>query len=220
MPEKRFCIWVALATAWLVGCQSGWSQGTIVYSQPSSPIIVWYQNGTTATALYPLDVDGDGTTDFTFVSGVSFLGVRSEGANRIIIRPDPPPNVGGSISPLPAGFLIGTGSSLDPLSWWAGSDGDFDPLGIYFNTGTEGDFVGQLAYMGIEFQRAGNTHYGWALLEVGSFGPVMGIDSWAWDTRPGASILAGAVPEPSCISLCVLGILLMFTRRLKSRVRL
>jgi len=211
---------IALGFVWLSCTHTGLSQGTIVYSQPSSPIILWYQNGTTITGYHPMDVDGDGTTDFTFVYSPTFLGVRSERANRILIRLSPPPDLGGPITPLPAGFQIGSGSSLDPLSWWAGFDGDFDPLGIYLNGGGSGDFVGQRAYMGIEFQHAGNTHYGWALLQVGSFGPFAAIESWAWETRSGVPIFAGAgVPEPSAFALfSVAGIMLLALRRLRCKL--
>lgn len=65
----------------------------------------------------------------------------------------------------------------------------------------------------------GALYYGWIHIE-NFYGSNWGqITDWAYDTRPGESILAGAVPEPSCISLCVLGILLMFTRRSQRRVR-
>jgi hypothetical protein len=205
--SRSFARIIALGFAWLNYVHTGLSQGTIVYSEPSSPIILWYDLGTTSTAYHSLDVDGDGSIDFTFVSGVSFLGVRSEGVNRILIRLDPPPDIGGPIAPLPAGFLIGSGSSLDPLTWWPGYDGStFDTLGVYFNTGNGGDFLGQRAYMGIEFQRGGNTHYGWVLLQVAAEAPIVGIESWAWETRAGDSISSGAVPEPSISVLLAIGI--------------
>ncbi len=178
------------------------AQGTIQYFQPAEPILL---HTDLFAEYYPLDFDGDGNADFTFGYDFHFIGVRSEGANRILIRLDPPPNIGGSIVPLAAGFSIGTGSSLDPLSWWAGFEGDFDPLAIYFNTGTSGDFVGQHAYMGVEFQSSGNTHYGWALLGISDFGAFGRIDAWAWETRAGESIFAGAVPEPSTWALLSAG---------------
>jgi len=212
--NRRIARIIILGSVWLTSSHSGSAQGTIVYSQPENPIILWYQNGTTTTGYHSLDVDGDGTTDFTFVYSFSFLGIHSEGSNRILIRPDPPPNVGGSISPLPTGFLIGTNSSLDPLSWWAGIEGVFDPLGIYFNTGTSGDFVGQQAYMGIEFHRGANTHYGWALLRVAAEAPIADIVSWAWETRAGVPIQAGAVPEPAVLPLFTFaGVAMLALRR-------
>ena len=57
-----------------------------------------------------IDLDGDGTTDFSF-SGTWNISVdfRSEGANRYLVVPDPPPNIGGGVAALEYGFLIGRG---------------------------------------------------------------------------------------------------------------
>jgi hypothetical protein len=203
--RRRFFIIAILATAWLGVPQPSWSQGTIAYYQPATPILLWSQG---FAEFYPLDFDGDGTPDFTFAYSFIFLGVHSEGLNRILILMDPPPNIGGYIAPLPAGFLIGNGSSLEPLNWWTGFDGDmdsFDPLAIYYNGVASGAFAGQRAYMGVEFQSSGNTYYGWALLQIsGDYAAIGAIESWAWETRPGEPIFAGAVPEPETWMLTVI----------------
>jgi PEP-CTERM motif len=214
--RRRFSIF-AMLLAWLGNVQPSHSQGTIAYYQPATPILLWYETGNTITGYYPMDVDGDGNTDFTFAYSPVFLGVHSEGLNRILILMDPPPNIGGSIAPLPAGFLIGSGSSLDPLNWWAGFDGDvdpFDPLAIYLNGIASGPFAGQRAYMGVEFQSSGNTYYGWALLQIsGDYAAIGQIESWAWETRSGVPIFAGAAPEPSTWALLGFGVVLLAWRR-------
>lgn len=202
----RYSIIAMLATACLGAPQPCRAQGTIAYYQPATPILLWSQG---FAEFYPLDFDDDGTPDFTFAYSFIFLGVHSEGLNRILILMDPPPNIGGSIAPLPAGFLIGSGSSLEPLNWWTGFDGDmdsFDPLAIYYNGVASGAFAGQRAYMGVEFQSSGNTYYGWALLQIsGDYAAIGQIESWAWETRPGVPIFAGAVPEPSTWALFAIG---------------
>ena len=59
---------------------------------------------------HSLDIDGNGTIDFSFWGDVAAsVGIRSEGANRYLITPDPPPNIGGAVSALEAGFLIEIG---------------------------------------------------------------------------------------------------------------
>ena len=184
-------ILMGLAGAWLGILQPGRSQGTVAYFQPATPIFLHTEGFTTH---YPLDLDADGNVDFVFTYSYVFLGVRSEGANRILIFQDPPPNFGGPIAPLPAGFSIGPASQVDALLWWSGFVGDYDYLASYYNGGGNGPFAGQQAYMGFEFQRAGGTHYGWISLYVDGFISAVVIDSWAYETRPNTAIIAGAKP--------------------------
>lgn len=195
------------AAAWLGVAQPGRAQGTIAYYQPPSPIIL---RDEFFGQFYPLDVDSDGHADITFGYDFHFIGARSEGATRILIESSPPPNIGGSVAPLPFGFSIGLQSESSVLRWfsgvpWADPATDFDPITIYLNGMVSGSFAGQQAYMGVEFQRSSGTHYGWVSLYVDSVAPVAVIDSWAWETRPGMPILAGAVPEPSTWALLIGG---------------
>jgi len=73
------------------------------------------------------------------------------------------------------------------------------------------------AYAGLEFQLDGQTHYGW--LRLGAPIPELNggwIYEYAYDTRPGATILAGTVPEPSAAALLALAsAALCFFRRRK-----
>jgi len=202
----------AVMTTWLGFAQPSWSQGTISYFQPTSPILLHTEF---FTELYPLDFDGDGIAELTFGYDFHFIGVRPEGFNRVLIVLSPPPNVGGPVMPLSAGFNIGADSGEGGLAWAARSSLDpFLTLVQSFDSGSGGAFVGQHAYMGVEFERAGNTYYGWVLLQISEFGAFGSIDAWAWDTRPGAPILAGAVPEPSSWTLLALGaVTLLFAKR-------
>ena len=134
----RAVLLVGFAAAWLGTSQPGWSQGTIAYYQPPSPIVLWDPG---FGQQYPLDFDGDANTDFTFTYSFIFLGVRSEGANRLLIFQDPPPNIGGPIAPLPSGLLIGPSTPAGALRWWAGSDGEFDYLADYYNGSGNGPFA-------------------------------------------------------------------------------
>jgi hypothetical protein len=215
--HRRWFITLVFATAWLGVAQPGKAQGTIAYYQPPSPIIL---RDEFFAQFYPLDLDGDGHVDLTFAYDFHFVGVRCEQATRILTNIDPPPNIGGSVAPLASGFSIGQESAAGWLQWLGTIPGapyetDFNTLIQCFDVGCTGDFRGQQAYMGVEFQRASGTHYGWVSLYVSPFAtPVAVIDSWAWETRPGVPILAGAVPEPSAWALLVGGgVLIVWFRR-------
>jgi hypothetical protein len=54
-----------------------------------------------------------------------------------------------------------------------------------------GDFFGQDAYIGMEFQIEGKTHYGWVRFnhfEIGTGGHIL---SWAYESEPDVAIAAG-----------------------------
>ncbi len=182
--------------AWLLaGPATTWAQGTIQYFQPAAPILL---HTDFFAEYYPLDFDGDGSPELTFAYDFHFIGARSEGSNRVLTWMSPPPNIGGSVAPLPAGFAVGTESESGALQWLGRIpgvpyDSDFNTLIQCFDSGCGGAFVGQHAYMGVEFQREGNAHYGWILLQIGDVGAFGRIDAWAWETRAGQSIAAGAV---------------------------
>jgi hypothetical protein len=206
---------IALGSVWLSCIQTGLAQGTIQYFQPTVPIPL---HTDFLTEYYPLDLDGDGNNDFTFGYDFHFIGVRSEDVNRVLLLLSPPPNVGGSVVPLSPGFLIGPDSGTGGLGWAARSSLDpFETLIQCFDTGCAGAFVGQHAYMGVEFQRAGNTYYGWVLLQIASDAAFGAIDSWAWETRSGTPILAGAVPEPSTFALLLISGTALWALRRRSK---
>ncbi|HNW08025.1 MAG TPA: PEP-CTERM sorting domain-containing protein [Verrucomicrobiota bacterium] len=205
-----------LLLSWI---QPSMAQGTIQFFEPTAPILLHTEF---FAEYYPLDLNGDGTTDFTFAYDFHFIGVRPEGDGRILTWLDPPPNIGGSVAPVPAGFVIGAGSGAGSLQWLGRLpgvpyDSDFNTLIQCFDAGCSGAFAGQYAYMGVEFQSAGATHYGWVSLSIASDAPFGAINAWAWETLAGLSIAAGAIPEPSASALLTVGgTLFWLLRRRKS----
>ena len=80
-----------------------------------------------------------------------------------------------------------------------------------------GRFPGHRAYMGVEFDIAGATHYGWIDLRVAPDNPYAEIYGWAYETEPGVSIIAGAIPEPATIFLLLGGVLAVVVSRFNQK---
>ena len=192
--RRRLNLVLIGATAWLGAVQPSWAQGTIACYRPDTPIALWLPPDTfDMRRTQPMDLDGDASPELTFTYSVVFLGVRSEGADRILLRNSPPPNIAGPVAPLPAGFEIGPENGNGGLQWYPRSELDpFETLIACYDVGCAGDFRGQHAYMGVEFQHAGGTNYGWVLLTIAPDYPAGQIEAWAWETRPGQPIVAGA----------------------------
>lgn len=169
---------------------------------------------------HSLDIDNNGTVDFLFFGDtVSFVGMRSEGINRYLITPSPPPNTGGPVSALVAGFLIGPQSNNGNLDWFGDNYDYWSGLMQELSTGTAGEFWGTRGYIGFEFQMDDGMHYGWFDVEGSSSSPYAEVYGWAYETQPGVSIIAGAVPEPSVISLFIGGLLTIGCTLRRTKVR-
>lgn len=117
-------------------------------------------------SYHPVDVDANGTTDFTFGYNPGFVGLRTEAANRLIIAPSPPPNIGGPVASIESAFVIQ--STLESSSFgWTSSD----PLGGFvspgenafasivhaLSTGSLTDFNSR-GCIGVEFESTLGTH--------------------------------------------------------------
>ena len=188
--RRRCFIALVLASAWLGVGQPGRAQGTIAYSQPANPIVL---RDEFFGQFYRFDMDWDGSPELTFGYDFQSVAIRYERGTRSLSLMASWPDIRGLPKPLDAGFFIGPESGSDQLQWFGGIAGE--PFGVYSlvyitSAGTGGEFAGRHGYMGIEFQRASGTHYGWISLYVDAFAPVAVIDSWAWEMRPGVPILA------------------------------
>lgn len=179
------------------GCSNcGWSQSTIAYSAgPAFQI---------PTPFVPasIDLDRDGSPDFSFIGGLplctmdvptslctwSFY-VATLGTNGLLVQ-------GSDASLLSAGEWIAPMASSNGV--WS-SAGNATLLSFFWSQrlGTSGS-TGPLAtlgegYLGARFYGADGLHYGWVHVRL-ELAPVV-ID-WAYETRPGVPIQAGAKPVP------------------------
>ena len=166
------------------------------------------------------DINNDGIRDAVFLHNFQFGGIRALNGNGVIARTIRPDLIERGIEPLPEGALIRAEILGANLHWFRDNrlyvEGGFSTadIGICVNTGCDGYFFGQTAYMGFELQMPDGPHYGWAKLWV-SDRPnfAAGLIGWAWETEPNTPIIAGAVPEPAAASLAVLGLLCCSGRR-------
>ena len=170
--------------------------------------------------FYPIDLNGDGLTDFTFGADVGFVGLRTERANQVIVRLSPPPNIGGRVARLDTGFQVG--STLDPQLAWISSDpvggyvspGEiaFAPIAIHLNSGSSSEWPGipgARGFIGIQFELNDGLHYGY--FDVTMAAEAGGVlHGWAYNSIPNAPIFASPVPEPSTWALLSLSAVLFW----------
>lgn len=202
------------------------AQGTMVTALPQ-PMVIFSDM---LMVQYPVDINGDSITDFTFAADSSGVGLRTEGTNHVIVRPSPPPNISGPVARIEQGAVIG--SSLDPQLAWMSSNpvrGHVEPgenafalLVLCLDSGNESDWPGgpaTRAFIGFDFQLNDGLHYGYFDIFMRGDIPGAALYGWGYNTVPGESVVASLVPEPSCISLSLLGLLLVFARRSQRRCR-
>ena len=194
----------------------------IVHSLPQ-PLDVHTGDDIFFVDYFPFDVDGNGTIDYTFIANLAEASLRTERANRLVIRVSPPPNLGGPVASLPADYQIGPSLLHSGIRWTSS-----DLLGGYVSpdelqasgiiqvlfSGSSTQFTERSA-IGIEFEAEDGIHYGYFDVSPATFlAPRITLHGWAWETRPGVPILAGRVPEPSTlVFLIVAGGSLLQRRR-------
>lgn len=227
LPHFTNLVPLASAIFWL-GLATGQAQGTIVYQRltnpyPPSPVPPpWDDSGYPMPNLdgdLILDLDGNGQPDVGWaVNGTSFH-IYGIGPTRVLTYPPAGLDINSFLPVLAAGTEIGAMPPSAELIWRESINlPAFGPYTASYNgvnnVGYGGYWQGVEGYTGIEFYIGSEAHYAW--VRVGA--PFMGlyggyIYDYAYDIRPGAPILAAAVPEPSTWALFGLGIsVLVFSR--------
>lgn len=222
-PKSKCATLLTLAIFWL-GSVGGYGQGTIVYGRlsnpnPPSPIPPpWDDSG------YPvfgngglvLDFNGDGQPDVGFYADGGSFNIGGFGSTRVLTYPSAGLDINSFLPVLAAGTEIGATPPSGSLIWRAtvsaGPSGQ--PYSATYNgannVGYAGYWQGVEGYTGVEFYIGDAPHYAW--IRVGA--PFVGlyggyIYDYAYETRAGVSIMAGAVPEPSTWALFAVGVLII-----------
>lgn len=180
--------------------------GQVVYTD-INPDEVLSIGGTTQ---YQLNLDGDAATDMIFLMqsgtgvtgslyGIPYTATYAGGAAAF-----------GTSAATTNGWLGNTSSGpfAVPMSSMISSGAAFvqaqGTLGAYItaylgapynmtvNTNA-GNFIGAEGFVGIRFDISGQTHYGWARVEVAPNGQSMTIKDYAYESTPGLPIAAGNI---------------------------
>jgi len=169
------------------------------------------------TEEFDLDVNSDGTIDFSITASLNyFSGIHPDGQNQYLIHPDPPPNIGGGVAALDFNYLIGSNPESSAEEWY-GSE-SYSTLIFKLDSGTAGEFQRHRAFVGLEFESAEGTHYGWLDIEgVPNGGSYFFVHGWAYESTPGVGIIAGAIPEPSSGILFMIGVWGSWTLRKRKK---
>jgi len=167
--------------------------------------------------LFELDVDLNGTVDFTLAAGKThFSGIHPKNQNQYLILSSPPPNIGGPVAALDSGYFIGSNSGEGtPEEWFASNN--FSTLIVLLSTGESGEFIDHRGYVGLEFSAEDGIHYGWLDIEGVETRSSIRIRGWAYESTPGVGIVAGAVPEPSSVVLFTIGAIGAWTLRKRKK---
>ena len=211
IPKLAWARGIGLALLLVATTETGSGQG-IIYGTPSQPIGYNPVNNVS----FDIDVNGDGTVDYTVISQFGQVLLQPHWDNRIITIPASPPDLGYLVAALPTGFSIG--SSLDPVYAWYDRNTDAfgtAVIGVQMDVGAISYFLGQTAFVGLDLVYGGEDHYGWMRIDNPLQIVAGQIVDWAYQTRPNTPILAGAVPEPSAEALIILagGLILLGRKR-------
>jgi len=205
-------------------CTTPLACGAIVLKIPPEPLFV-IRDGEPPLMI---DIDGNGSVDVQF-TGAGFLGssVRTERANRVVVQPATPPNLGGLPFPLADNTMIGPSSlppgvaliSTDVRDGFSAPDetGNFADLVLCLNTGCSGlfytPFETRRSFLGVEFEADGGIHYGYFDITMNPRSTGGIINGWAYESEPGVAITTTFVPEPGSSAMLALSGLLIVRRR-------
>jgi peptidoglycan hydrolase-like protein with peptidoglycan-binding domain len=178
----------------------------------------------TAGTTVAWDVDGDSVRDFelflyaTTSSSYRSIFLNSSGLNgRGLVAP----SGGTDVQALLSGF--GVGPTLANYAWGSGSYAYRNALSSYnssisvgYNFAPNGFADAVDGFFGFRFDKAGQLHYGWAVINVDTAARTVTIDRWAYESQANTGI---AVPEPATSSLVLLGLGALGVRGWRARRR-
>lgn len=156
--------------------------------------IPFFSAGTHLTRA--IDLNGDGVDDAVFRNFGNEFAVYSTLSSSIAGIPTIPPNQNHFAAPLGSGSIIGN-SLESSFHWNEGYSGLISVVLIGMETYKSGLWGSMEAYVGVQFDIEGQSHFGWILVDT-PFDTGGGIiKAFAYESEPGVPIVAGVVPESS-----------------------
>ena len=179
------------------------TEASIIWSGESN--VVRYLNGEYS---YSLDINDDTIGDFKFRHDQTELFFQPVVGNAGLSV------FGYEYDPITAGISIGL--RMEESYSWRNDERHLLGYSIIDTPDGEavlvggGAFYDTNAFLGVSFQVADETHYGWIHLvhdneAEAPFDLSLTIQDWAWETEADTAIIAGAIPEPFSALLVLLG---------------
>jgi hypothetical protein len=199
--EKHLLAYAAAASAGLVSAALP-AEAQIIYTPSNTPMAIAQENQ--GLALTPLDLNNDGTPDFTFamLSTAQFSSGGTTIGFKFFLKVVPGKTGNEAVQgqrALTAAAML-AGATIGPQQKFGAGDlylGIKAFNGFYRNSGTWQNV--EFAYVGLKFLIKGQVHYGWARVKfpfLGGSGYPEGINfpsiyGYAYESTPNQPIVAG-----------------------------
>lgn len=180
--KNRLVRYSALSVA-LAGLSE--ANGQIIYTD-----IADFTGG--ATVDYGLDLNNDGTVDFT-------IDASSANASVFALYLSAPQYSNSFLGSAPNGFAypfaMNSGDMINAaqITWFDGyaTSGTLNFVSCYLGNGGSNWCGVSDKYLGLRFKLGANTHYGWARLDISASGNSFTLKDYAYNSTPGAGLTAG-----------------------------
>ena len=140
---------------------------------------------------YSLDLNNDGTPDFQIhIESTSDLKIMPLNANNEVLGN--PYSSGSSFYVFPYALSNGAPISNSASGSWFNNSFSVGVQDLNYSSCSRGNWCSVTdKYLGLRFNISGNTHYGWARLDVGASGNTWTIKDYAYNTILDEPITAG-----------------------------
>jgi hypothetical protein len=158
-----------------------------------------------------IDFDGDGVNEIDVIfDNASDVRAITTTNVRMVAIPNTPPDVGSSVFNFLREDEIGPILPFDSLEYFSGRGGMLSCRTI----GCIGLWGGGTHFLGVEFTRDEEIHYGYVEIDLPlSSIPAGQVLAYAYEDQPNVPISAGAIPEPSGALLFAMGAIASISKR-------